>query len=299
MSRFEEMEAFVAVVDTLSITAAAQRLGLSKQLVSKRLQTLEGRLGVRLLNRSTRRMQPTALGLDYASQVRNILNQIDLAEQDVGLQSKEVRGRLRVSAPLSFSMQRLRSVLPSFIARYPSVDLHYELSDRRVDLLAEGYDMVIRIGELSDSTLIARRLCEEQLVTCASAEYLAQHGTPQRPEQLHEHACLLYGHQSQVVWHYRRGSKAIEVAVEAQRRFHANNGELVMDAALAGMGIVQLPHFIVEEALADGRLTAILDKYRPAPEPVNALYPHHREKSRPVRALVDMLVEALNDAPAP
>lgn len=296
MSQLEEMQAFVAVVETLSITAAAERLGLSKQLVSRRIQALESRLDVRLLNRTTRRIQPTALGHDYAGQVRDILGRIERVEMDVGLQREEARGHLKVSGPLSFTHRCLRDFLPVFLARFPHIDLHYEISDRRVDLLAEGYDMAIRIGELADSTLIARKLCQERMFVCASPDYLEAHGTPQAPAELRQHACLLYGHSPEVTWRFFHEGKPMDITVESQRRFHANNGDLIMDAAVAGLGIGRFPQFIAEAALAEGKLIPILEDYSPPAVPVSIVYPRHRQTSRPVRAMVDSLVEWLNDS---
>lgn len=293
MNQLDEMRAFAAVVDTLSITEAAIRLGQSKQVISKRLQNLESRLGVRLLHRTTRRVHPTALGLEYVEQVNDILARIDDAERQVGLQRDTVRGSLRVTAPMSFTLIRLRSVVADFVKVYPEVSLTLELNDKRVDLLDAGYDMAIRVGDLVDSSLVARRLCQFSTVTCASPAYLKKHGVPERIEQLHEHQCLAYGHQPQALWHFSRGQHRINVPIKGN--FHANNGEMLCDMAVAGLGVTQLPGFIAEQALNEGKLVPVLETFNPGSSAVSAVYPQHREASRPMRAFIDFLIEQLDD----
>jgi len=293
MNQLDEMRAFAVVVDTLSITEAAIRLGQSKQVISKRLQSLESRLGVRLLNRTTRRIHPTALGLEYAEQVNDILARIDDTERQIGLQRDTVQGDLRVTAPMSFTLLRLHTVVADFVKAHPEVSLTLELNDKRVDLLDAGFDMAIRVGDLADSSLVARRLCQFSTVTCASPEYLQKNAAPERLEQLREHQCLVYGHQLQALWHFSQDQHKINLPIKG--KFHANNGEMLCDMAVAGLGITQLPGFIAEQALNEGKLVPVLEAFNPDSFAISAVYPQHREASRPMRAFIDFLFEQLND----
>jgi DNA-binding transcriptional LysR family regulator len=298
MNPFEDMRIFCQVMDSGSFTAAADQLGLSKQFVSRRLMQLEERLGVRLLNRSTRRLDVTPLGQSYYESALRLLGEVEQVEQGIAGQTVEPRGTIRLSAPLSFAMAHLGDLLPAFLQRYRGVSVEVDLSDRPVDLLGEGYDLALRIGVLEDSTLIARRIASIQRVYCASPAYLAERGTPLRPEELHMHDCLPYGHGRQVQWRFEgQGHKPLLVNVTGRMR--VNNGELLKDAAIAGMGITYLPTFIVETALRDGRLVSLLDAFEPAPLALSAVYPQHRQGSRPVRVFIEFLREQLNRGVVP
>lgn len=292
MSQLEDMQMFACVMEQGSFTAAADSLGLSKQLVSRRVAALEERLGVRLLNRSTRRLSPTPLGQAYLERVQRILQEVAEAEQLVGAQRSSPRGALRLSAPVSFGIQHLSPLLPGFLARYPEVSVELDLSDRTIDLLAEGFDMAVRIGELADSSLIASPLMPLGMVTCASPAYLASHGAPQTPAELAGHDCVLYGHSAAVEWPFRVGGRQQRVAVKG--RYRVNNGELVRDAAIAGLGIARLPTFIIEGALARGELVAVLESFQLPSTTAWAVYPQHRQASLLVRLLVEHLREALS-----
>jgi DNA-binding transcriptional LysR family regulator len=267
-------------------------LGLSKQFVSRRLMQLEERLGVRLLNRSTRRLDVTPLGQSYYESALRLLSEVEQVEQGIAGQTSEPRGTIRLSAPLSFAVAHLGCLLPVFLQRYRDVTVEVDLSDRPVDLLNEGFDLALRIGVLEDSTLIARRLASIQRVYCASPAYLAERGTPVNPEDLHSHDCLPYGHGRQVQWRFEGQGKPLTVNVTGRMR--VNNGELLKDAAIAGMGITYLPTFIVGSALKDGRLVPVLDSFRPEPLTLSAVYPQHRQGSRPVQALIEFLRERLD-----
>ncbi|WLG94050.1 LysR family transcriptional regulator [Pseudomonas sp. FP198] len=289
MNPFEEMRIFAQVMESGSFTAAADKLGLSKQFVSRKLMELEQRLGVRLLNRSTRRLDVTPLGQRYHEAALRLLSEVEQVEQGISGQTSEPRGTIRLSAPLSFAVAHLGSLLPLFLQRYPDVTVEVDLSDRSVDLLGEGYDLALRIGVLEDSTLIARRIASIERVYCASAAYLAQRGTPTRPEDLRSHDCLPYGHSRQVQWRF--AGKGKPLALEVVGRMRANNGDLLRDAAIAGMGITYLPTFILGEALRDGRLIKVLEGFETEPLTLSAVYPQHRQSSRPVQALVEFLRE--------
>lgn len=294
MNPFEDMRIFCQVMESGSFTSAADQLGLSKQFVSRRLMQLEERLGVRLLNRSTRRLDVTPLGQSYYESALRLLNDVEQVEQGIAGQTTEPRGILRVSAPLSFAVAHLGSLLPEFLQRYRGVTVEVDLSDRPVDLLGEGYDLALRIGLLEDSTLIARRIASIQRVYCASPAYLAERGTPLQPEALQHHDCLPYGHGRQVQWRFI--SKGKPLVVHVTGRMRVNNGELLRDAAVAGMGITYLPTFIVAEALKDGRLLPVLEAFQPEALTLSAVYPQHRQGSRPVQALIEFLRERLDQA---
>ena len=289
MNPFEDMRLFCQVMESGSFTAAAEQLGLSKQFVSRRLIQLEDRLGVRLLNRSTRRLDVTPLGQSYYESALRLLGEVEQVEQGIAGQNSEPRGTIRLSAPLSFARAHLGCLLPQFLQRHPQVSVEVDLSDRPVDLIGEGYDLVLRIGTLEDSTLIARRIASIQRVYCASPDYLALRGTPLQPDDLAQHDCLPYGHGRQVQWRFKGKVQALNVS----GRMRVNNGELLRDTAIAGLGVTYLPTFIVGDALKDGRLITILDDFAPEALTLSAVYPQHRQSSRPVQALVEFLRERL------
>lgn len=293
MNPFEEMRIFAQVMESGSFTAAADKLGLSKQFVSRKLMALEQRLGVRLLNRSTRRLDVTPLGQRYYEAALRLLGEIEQVEQGISGQTSEPRGTVRLSAPLSFAVAHLSSLLPAFLKRYSQVSVEVDLSDRSVDLLGEGYDLALRIGLLEDSTLIARRIATIERVYSASPAYLAQHGTPLQPEDLRKHACLPYGHSRQVQWRFAGAGKPLTLDVSGRMR--ANNGDVLREAAIAGMGVTYLPTFILGEALQDGRLVKVLEGYETEPLVLSAVYPQHRQSARPVQALVEFLREQMQD----
>ena len=296
MNQLEDMRIFVETVDAQSFTAAADRLGLSKQFVSKRIAALEKRLGARLLVRSTRQLRVTDLGLAYHERAQRILEEVDAAEQLITSQTAAPRGLLRLSAPMTFATLHLGAVIAAFMQRHPEVVVELELNDRMVDLIGEGYDMAVRIGTLADSSLVARRIAAVQLITCASPDYLRRHGTPSAPGDLASHACLTYGHARRGEWTFRVEGRIRKVSVGGPMR--ANNGEMLRDAAVAGLGIVSLPDFIVAAALADGRLVPVLDACRPEGFNVYAVCPQHRQSSLLVRAFSDFLAERFSAADA-
>lgn len=290
MNQLEDMQIFVATVDAGSFTLAAEKLGLSKQFVSRRVMALEERLGVRLLNRTTRRLHITAAGEEYHARAVRILDDVGEAELAVSSQGAAPRGTLRVSAPMSFGTMHLGAVLPQFMLRYPAVGIELDLNDRAVDLIGEGYDMAIRIGRLQDSTLVGRALTPTRVVSCCSPAYLHGRGAPATPAELAAHDCLLYGHARGVEWQFLQAGQLRPQPVAG--RLLTNNGEIVRDAAIAGLGIAWLPTFIVGEALADGRLVTVLDDYAPPPVAVHAVYPQHRQRSLAIRAFIDFLENA-------
>lgn len=296
MNALEDMQLFVATIEAGSFTAAAERLGLSKQFVSRRLAALEARLGVRLLNRTTRRLDITELGREYHARACAILDAVAETEDMIGSGSRQPRGTLRLAAPMSFGTMHLSALLPRFLAGYPDLRLEIDLSDRTVDLIGEGYDMAIRIGALPDSALVARRLASMRLVTCCSPGYLHGRGAPAEPEALAAHDCLPYGHARATEWRYRRAGE--RVAIPVSGRLRVNNGELARDAAIAGLGLTQLPTFLVGAALARGELVTVLDDFAPQPGGIFAVYPQHRQAFLAIRALADFLHAAFAEGGA-
>lgn len=283
----EDLRLFVATLDEGSFTSAADKLGVSKQYVSRRTMALEELLGVRLLNRTTRRLQATELGLLLYDRAKRILAELLETEDLLSEKSPLVKGTLRISAPMTFGTLHISPLLPLFMQQHPQLSIELELNDRAIDLLAEGYDMSIRVGTLEDSTLVAKRLTNMQIVTCASPRYLDAHGTPLSLDELALHACLLYGHSRQVDWRFREHGNIRVISPAGKLR--ANNGEVLRDAAIAGMGITHLPTFILGDALASGALEPILEAFQPPPAAVYAIYPHHRQSARAVQVFSDFL----------
>ncbi|MEX3762333.1 LysR family transcriptional regulator [Paraburkholderia phenoliruptrix] len=285
--QLDDMRIFVATVDAHNFTAAAKRLALSKQFVSRRVMALEEALGVPLLVRNTRKLAVTDLGQEFYERAKRILGEVEDAEQAMLLRRAGPRGLLKVSAPMSFGMLHLSPLVADFLREHRDVRFDMELSDRTVDVVGEGFDMAVRIGVLPDSTLIAQKLVDVNLVACCSPAYLRRRGRPAAPADLARHSCLLYGHGGVVTWEF-----AVDGAVksfEVLGPLRANNGDLIRDAAVAGLGIVRLPDFIVADALRSGRLVTVLDEFLPSPTGVYAVYPQHRQSSLTIRAFVDFL----------
>lgn len=287
MNQLEDMRIFVGTVDAQSFTAAAERLGLSKQFVSRRVMALEERLGARLLIRTTRKLNVTDAGRGYYERALKIIEEVEEAEQIVSDQNSAPRGTLRISAPMSFGTLHLGPAIARFLGHCPELRIELDLGDRFVDIVGEGYDMAIRIGQLADSSLIARPIAPMQLVLCASPAYLKRRGKPQTPADLKDHDCLLYGHGRTVEWLLQDQGRP--VAVPVRGRLRANNGELACTAAIEGLGIVLLPTFIVGSALRAKQLVTVLDAYAPPPAAIYAVYPQHRQASLAVKAFSDFL----------
>ena len=285
--QLDDMRIFVATVDAHNFTAAAKRLALSKQFVSRRVMALEEALGVPLLVRNTRKLAVTDLGQEFYERAKRILGEVEDAEQAMSLRRAGPRGLLKVSAPMSFGMLHLSPLVADFLREHRDVRFDMELSDRTVDVVGEGFDMAVRIGVLPDSTLIAQKLVDVNLLACSSPAYLRRRGRPAAPADLARHSCLLYGHGGVVTWEF-----AVDGALkgfEVHGPLRANNGDLIRDAAVAGLGIVRLPDFIVADALRSGRLVTVLDEFLPSPTGVYAVYPQHRQSSLTIRAFVDFL----------
>lgn len=290
MDRLDCDRTFVAVLETGSFSRAAERMRVSPGQASKLVSKLETDLGVRLINRTTRALSPTEAGQAYYERVKGLIEEFDALDASVRNVAGVARGRLRLTAPLTFGTMQLAPALIEFAKAYPEIELDVSLSDRVANLIDEGFDMAIRIGGPADSSLIARRLCDVRIVTAASAAYLKTHAAPQKPADLVEHACIVdTNFRDPLVWRYRVGGEMIGVAVRPRARF--SNAEACLRAAEAGLGIVRLPNFAAGRSIQSGALLPLLRDFGVEPGGVFALYPPGRGLALKVRALVDFLVQ--------
>ena len=298
MRKFEELAAFVAVVETGSFTAAAERLGAAKSVVSRRVSALEERLGVQLLRRTTRRLSLTDTGQSFYEHSARILADLDEAESAVLQEHGELRGTLRIALPLSFGVRHMCEPIAEFSRRHPRVSFDLDFNDRRVDLVEEGADLAVRIGRLADSSLIARRLFEARTVVCGAPAYFEERGTPQTPDELTEHRCMVYANLPEPTkWVCRdRDGNRIQVNVDAS--LFASSGDFLCGAASHGLGIVMQPTFIAGERIRRGELVPILTDYEWPVTPAYAVYPPTRHLSYRVREFIDHLADCFSGTPA-
>lgn len=291
------MLAFVKVAEAGSFSAAADRLGLAKSAVSRRVAELESHLGVQLFHRTTRRLNLTDTGRGYFERCRGILEDLEEADHAVTQEHGALRGRLRVTVPLIFGLRHLAPGLIEFANLHPELEFDLDFNDRRVDLLEEGFDLAIRIGKLEDSSLIARAITRINTVVCASPAYLEAHGTPHDPHDLGTHRALVYSNLRDAdTWTWWdadgvRHTRRVQVALRS------NNGEFLARAAVAGRGIIHTPTFIVQDAVAQGLLTPLLTHLSWPYTQAWVVYPPTRHLSRRVRALVDFLTERCPERP--
>lgn len=291
-----DIAVFVRVVERGSFTVAADDLGLSRAVVSKYISRLEERLGARLLHRTTRRLSLTEAGATLFEASRGALERIEDAQAAVAQFQAKPRGRLRVSAPMSFGILHLGPALADFRRAYPGIALDIRLDDRFVNLVEEGIDVAVRIGALTDSTLVARRIAMSRVLACASPGYLEEHGEPHTPEELAGRECLLYSYlASGNVWRFTREREEVAVALAGPVR--VNNGIVLAEAACAGHGIVVLPSFYVAPALRAGRLKRILADYRLPDVGIHGVYPQREHVPPKVRVFVDFLAERFGRKP--
>jgi len=291
-----EMSVFAKVVSAGSLSAAARDLGVSPAAVSRKLAALEARLGVRLLNRSTRRIALTDEGARYHEACVRILAEVAEAEAAASARRAEPQGVLKVAIPASFGHLHIAPLIPRFAERYPKVQLALSLSDRAVNLIEEGYDLAIRIGALKDSSLAARRLAPNRRVVCASPEYLRKHGTPRTPEDLVHHNCLTTT-DFHMNWEYRDPSGRRGV-VRVSGRYACDNWEVLREWALAGLGVALKSTWDVRRHLEDGSLVALLPGYDFATEvSIYAVYPHRRYLPAKTRAFIDFLADSFGPEP--
>jgi DNA-binding transcriptional LysR family regulator len=287
--KFESLRAFTQVVVSGGFAAAARQMGLSRSAVNKLVIALENELGVQLLHRSTRVVTPTEAGLAFHERCVEILASLEETERSIAQLHEEPKGRLRVNAPMTFGTMYLAPALADFLGQYPDLQVQLTLNDRFIDPLEEGFDVTIRISQPPESSsLIAHQLAPVELLFCAAPSYLERHGTPDRLEQLREHSCLHYGQiATRNQWSAIGLDGTHTIAVVG--RLCSNNGEVLRDAAVRGLGIILLPRFIVERELQRGTLQIVLPDYRAAELSMYAIYPVNRHLSVKVRLLVDFL----------
>jgi DNA-binding transcriptional LysR family regulator len=292
-----EMSVFTRVVATGSLSAAARELGVSPAVVSRRLAALESRLGVRLINRTTRSLHLTDEGTTYLETCGRILSEIEEADAAVAAGRGEPMGMLRVALPASFGNQHVAPLIPKFAARYPKVQISLSLSDRAVNLIEEGFDLAVRIGELEDSSLAARKLAPNRRVVVASPEYLQRHGAPRTPAELTQHNCLTTANELSMTWEYRHPD-GVPSSVRVAGRFACDNWEVLRDWALAGMGIALKSTWDVRRHLEDGSLVPLLPGYTfDTDVAIWAVYPHRRHLSAKTRVFIDFLAESFGPEP--
>ena len=296
MDKIDAMRALVKVVASGSYAEAARRLGLTRSAVSKGVMELEQALGARLLDRTTRRVTPTEAGLAYYERCVSILSQIEETEAQVSRLHDEPKGILKVNAPMSFGFLYLGKAIADFMIRFDDLKVELILTDRFVDPLEEGADVTLRIGTPADSSLIARRIAPGRLALVASPEYLAKHGTPESPADLINHRCLSSGHTTSMQrWHLTDKGEPISIAIGAC--LSSNNGDVLRDAAVQGIGIANLPTFIVGDDIATGRLMSVLPENRPADLTIHALYAPNRYLAAKTRVFIDFLVDRFGKSP--
>jgi DNA-binding transcriptional LysR family regulator len=293
MGQMDDMAAFLRVLDRGGFAPAARDLGLTPSALSKLVARLEGRLGVRLLTRTTRRLAPTPEGEAYAARARDILALVEAAEAEVTAGRARPRGHLRVNTGTAFARHRLVPILPEFFARYPEITLDLCVTDRRVDPVAEQADVLLRVGALEDSSLIARRIADARRVICAAPAYLAERGTPRRPEELAEHDCLvLHGLARLTAWPFRAAPPAGIQTMAVRGRATTDSAEALRDMALAGLGIIRVSEYLVARDIAEERLVKLLAaEHLPEEVPVWALMAPGRQRVPRVRAFVDFVAE--------
>ncbi len=297
MDQFAALKSFVAVAEAQSFSEAARRLRLAKSAVSRQVGDLESELGARLFNRTTRSLSLTEAGHAYFARTARILADLEDANRAVGDLRAAPRGRLRVSAAMSFGFLHLMPALSDFLVRHPNVSVDLTLNDQFVDLVDEGFDVAIRISTLSGSSLIARRLAPARRAICASPKYLSAHGVPESPDDLKSHACLFYSNLASARdWRFMTPDGA-PWQVSVHGPLSANNGDALRVAALCGLGLANLPTFIIGADLRSGALSTVLDAFVAQDLSINAVYPNSRHLSPTVQAFVDFLVDRFGPEP--
>lgn len=298
LDRVTGLQVFTRVATLGSLSAAARSLGMSQTMATKHMAAIEDRLGVKLLHRTTRQLTLTETGRSYLEAAERILAEFEEADAAAAAATVEVRGTLRLNAPVSFGVREIAPLLPELSRRHPALTVELGLNDRQVDLIEEGWDLVIRIGALKDSAMIARRLAPCRMIVSAAPTYLTAHGRPRTIADLRHHACLGYT-LSQTVgahqWSFGRGGRA-KVAVDGSLK--ANNGDALVSAAIAGQGIVYQPTFLVARDIAAGRLVPLKLDHEPVElDGIYALYPADRRPPAKVRATIDFLAQSLGPVP--
>lgn len=286
--QWEGITEFVYVAEYESFTQAAKRIGISTAQVSRQVSALEKRLRIQLFYRTTRRVTLTEEGRVFYQHCRSVLDGLDAAKRAITNLQTKPQGKIKMTAPVAFGEKQILPLVSNFALQYNDVEVDAYLTNRQVDLVDEGYDLAIRIGRLSDSTMMAKKLSKRTNYVCASPKYLDTHGIPHSISELNKHSCLLGTPDH---WYFSKLGKEVSVRITGRLRY--NNGYSLVDAALKGLGIVNLPDYYVEPYLASGELISVLDHNRAPDERIWAIYPHNRHLSPKIRLLVDYLAEQL------
>ncbi len=296
MGQLEDMQVFIRVVEAAGIGRAADQLGIAKSAVSRRLSELEGRLGTKLINRTTRTSSLTEAGNHYYQQSLKVVDQVDEMNAEVADADAALSGSIRLAVPLSFGLLHLAPAIDLFTKQHPDLTVHIDFSDRQVDIIEEGFDLALRIAELKDSNLQARKVCPSNHVLAASCDYLKKHGAPKTPEDLANHSFLKYGVGSSASWSIT-DANGKEYKPNIKSKMSANNGDFLLQMACAGHGIVTLPTFIAWQQLASGNLIQVLPDCTLPQLNAYFVYPPNRFLPQRARALIDFMVERFGDNP--
>lgn len=290
MDRLTSMSVFVRVVEKGGFAAAAEAFDISPTMVGKHVRALEERLGGRLLNRTTRSQSLTELGRTYYERCRQVIAEVEAIENTASEMRAVPRGTIRVNAPVSFGSMQLAPALGDYLAQYPEVQVDLTLNDRIVDLAEEGFELAIRVGNLADSGLVARKLSPYRVLVCASPQYLARRGTPRTPKDLRDHNCLTFHHGGRShIWPFEGPSGRQSIAIRGNLKI--NSGEALRRAALQDVGIICQPLALVADDIAAGRLVRLLKRFEPAPKPMHVVYLPDRRLSPKLRSFIDFAVE--------
>lgn len=297
MDRIESLESFVTVVESGQFSAAAERLGIGKSVISRRVSELEEHLGALLIQRTTRRLSLTDAGREFYPRAVQLLEDLAEAEQSVSTAQQALNGPIRLAAPLSFGLLHLAPALNTFMTKHPGVVLDMDFNDSQVDLIQEGVDLALRIGRLEDSSMVALPLAPIRALVCASPGYLARYGTPQTPEALAGHQGLCYSNLPEPQkWRFI-DSKGGSHTVRVENRMQANNGQILLEAAASGHGVCLSPTFIAYRTILEGRLVPLLKDYQIPSASAYVIYPNRRFIPQRVRALGEFLREQFGDRP--
>jgi len=289
MFNWEGVSEFVAVAEAESFTKAAKRLGISTAQVSRQVSALETRMATKLFHRTTRKVSVSEVGRIYYQHCRQVLDGLEEAERAITNLQSTPRGLLKITAPVTYGERTLAPLVNDFIAKYPELEVKISLTNQKVDLIDEGYDLAIRLGQLEDSSMMAKRLGSRTQYACASPGYVSTFGIPHSLSELEQHNCLL---GTLDYWRFQENGKTKNVRVKGN--LSCNSGHALVDAAIKGIGIIQLPDYYVLPFLEDGQLIPLLEQNRQPDEGIWALYPHNRHLSPKVRMLLDYLSEALS-----
>jgi len=299
MDRLDSERMFVAVLDTGSFSAAAQRLGTSSGQASKLISKLEAGLGVQLIKRTTRALSPTEVGYAYYERIKGLVQDFDALDASVRNASGAPSGRIRLTAPMSFGTLQLTPILLEFAKTFPDIQIDVSFSDRIVNLVDEGFDIGVRIGKPLDSSLIARRLCDARVVLVAAPSYVSEQGLPTHPRDLSDHSCIIdTNFRDPFIWRFKPAQNGEIQSAAISGRLQFSNGEACLEAAAAGLGTAHVPTFSAGPSIRDRRVQQLLRDYEDKPLGIYAVYPPARHLAIKVRALVDYLVDHLHGEPA-